>query len=77
MKIKLASVGTLTAKNTVFSPNFLVWKFDKKAPLLQIFGRFARTSEETVRFLHIKGFFILNKSFHCSLVSEVISNARV
>ena len=39
-----------TAKNTVISPNFLVWKFCRKAQFLQTFGRIARNYAETVPF---------------------------
>ena len=39
-----------TAKNTVISPNFLVWKFCGKAQFLQNFGRIARNYVETVPF---------------------------
>ena len=41
---------TYTAKNTVISPNFLVWKFCGKAQFLHSFGRFARNYAETVPF---------------------------
>ena len=39
---------TPTAKNTVISPNFLVWKFCGKTQFLQSFGRIARNYAETV-----------------------------
>ena len=39
-----------TAKNTVVSPNFLVWKFCGKAQLPYSFGQFARNYTETVPF---------------------------
>ena len=39
-----------TAKNTVTSPDFLVWKFCGKTQFLHSFGRFARNYAETVRF---------------------------
>ena len=38
----------ITAKNTVISPNFLVWKFCGKAQFPHSFGRFARNYAETV-----------------------------
>ena len=37
-----------TAKNTVISPDFLVWKFCGKAQFPHNFGRFARNYAETV-----------------------------
>ena len=37
-----------TAKNTVISPNFLVWKFCGKVQFLNHFGRFSRNYAETV-----------------------------
>ena len=37
---KVPSNVTNTAKNTVISPNFLVWKFCEKAQFPQSFGRF-------------------------------------
>ena len=40
----------LTAKNIVISPNFLVWKFCKKAQFPHRFERFARNYVETVPF---------------------------
>ena len=42
-----------TAKNTVISPNFLVWKFCGKTQFLHSFGRFARNYAETVPFRKI------------------------
>ena len=39
-----------TAKNTVISPNFLVWKFCGKAQFPNSFGRIARNYAETVPF---------------------------
>ena len=41
---------THTAKNTVISRNFLVWKFCGKAQLPHSFRRFARKYAETVSF---------------------------
>ena len=37
-----------TAKNTVISPNFLVWKFCGKAQFPHSFGRVTRNYGETV-----------------------------
>ena len=42
-----------TAKNTVISPNFLVWKFSGKAQFPRSSGRFARNYAETVPFRKI------------------------
>ena len=42
-----------TAKNTVISPDFLVWKFCGKAQFLDSFGRFARNYAEIVSFRKI------------------------
>ena len=39
-----------TIKNTVISPNFLVWKFCGKSQFPHSFGRFARNYAETVPF---------------------------
>ena len=39
-----------TAKNTVISPNFMVWKFFGKAQFPHSFGRIARNYAETVLF---------------------------
>ena len=39
-----------TAKNTVISRNFLVWKFCRKVEFPQSFGRIARSYTETVPF---------------------------
>ena len=39
-----------TAKKTVISPDFLVWKFYGKAQFLHSFRRFARNDAETVPF---------------------------
>ena len=44
---------TSTAKNTVISPNFLVWKFCGKAQSLHSFGRFAWSYVETASFHEI------------------------
>ena len=41
-------LNTSTGKNTVISPNFLVWKFCGKAQFLHSFGPFARNHAETV-----------------------------
>ena len=38
----------VNTKNTVISPNFLVWKFRGKAQFLHNFGRIARNYAETV-----------------------------
>ena len=40
----------LTMKNTVISPNFLVWKFCGKVQFPHSFGQFARNHAETVPF---------------------------
>ena len=39
-----------TVKNTVFSPDFLVWKFCGKVKFPQSFGRIVRNYAETVPF---------------------------
>ena len=39
-----------TAKITVISPDFLVWKFCRKTQFLHSFGRIARKYAETVPF---------------------------
>ena len=39
-----------TAKNTVISPNFLVWKFRGKAQFPHSFGQIAQNYAETVPF---------------------------
>ena len=47
----------LAAKSTLFSPNFLVWKFCRMAQFLHSFGRIAQHYPETVsfhKFLHQK-----------------------
>ena len=41
---------TYTAKNTVISPTFLVWKICGKAQFPHSFGRFTRNYMETVPF---------------------------
>ena len=38
----------LTEKNSVVSPNFLMWKFCRKTQFLHSFGRFTRNYAETV-----------------------------
>ena len=43
----------ITAKNTVISPDFLVWKFCGKAQFPHSFGRFAQNYAETVPFRKI------------------------
>ena len=43
----------ITAKNTVVSPNFLVWKFCRKAQFLHSIGRIARNYAEIVPFCKI------------------------
>ena len=43
----------VTAKNTVISPNFLVWKFCGKAQLPHSFARFARNYAENEPFCKI------------------------
>ena len=47
------NVGYNTTKNTVISPNFLVWKFCAEAHFPHSFGRFARNYVETVPFRKI------------------------
>ena len=42
-----------TAKNTVISPEFLVWNYCGKAQFLHSFGQFARNYAETVPFRKI------------------------
>ena len=41
---------TTTSKNTVISPNFLVWKFCGKAQFPHSFGQIAQNCAETVPF---------------------------
>ena len=41
---------TPTAQNVVISPNFMVWKFCRKAQFPHSFGRIARNYAETVPF---------------------------
>ena len=41
---------SLTAKNPVISPNFLVWKINEKAQFPHSFGRITRNYAETVLF---------------------------
>ena len=43
----------ITGKNTVISPDFLVWKFCGKTQFLHSFGRIARNYAETVPFCKI------------------------
>ena len=40
----------ITTKNTVITPNFIVWKFCGKAQFPHSFGRFARNYAETMPF---------------------------
>ena len=49
----LKSKSFTTVKNTVISPNFLVWKFCGKEQFPYNFGRIARNYAETVPFLKI------------------------
>ena len=42
-----------TAKNTVITPDFLVWTFCRKAQFPDSFGRFARNYAETMLFRKI------------------------
>ena len=42
--------GTITAKNTLISPDFLMWKFCGKAQFPQSFGQIIRNYAETVPF---------------------------
>ena len=46
----IAITITNTAKNTVISPNFLVWKFCGKAQFPHSYGRFVRNYAETLPF---------------------------
>ena len=48
--INFEGSSTNTAKNSVISPNFLVWKFCGKTQFLHGFGRIARNYAETVPF---------------------------
>ena len=41
---------SITVKNTLISPYFVLWKFCGKAPFPHSFGRFARNYVETVPF---------------------------
>ena len=50
IRAKKLSLNTSTAKNTVISPNFLVWKFCGKEQFPHSFGLFARNYAETVPF---------------------------
>ena len=45
--------NSYTAKNTIISPNFLVWKFCGKAQFPHSFGRVARNYAETMPFCKI------------------------
>ena len=47
------ATNTSTVKNTVISPDFLVWKFFGKAQFPHSFGGFARNYAETVPFRKI------------------------
>ena len=47
------SKESTTSKNTLVSPNFLVWKFYGKAQFLHSFGQFTRDYAETVPFYKI------------------------
>ena len=49
----MAKIITIAAKNTVISPDFLVWKFCGKAQFTHSFGRIARNYAETVPFRKI------------------------
>ena len=49
-------------KNTVISPNFLLWKLCKKAQFPRSFGRIARNYAETVPF---------HKVFHTRKLGEI------
>ena len=50
MRSLLGKLVTNTARNTVISPNFLLWKFCEKAQFPHSFGRFAQNYTETVAF---------------------------
>ena len=49
----LTNSATLTAKNTLISPDFLVWKFCGKAQFPHSFGQIAQNYAETVPFRNI------------------------
>ena len=49
-EISIFKRTTFTAKNTIISSNFLVWKFCGKAQFPHSFVRFAQNYEETVPF---------------------------
>ena len=53
MHLVAICISSITAQNTVISPNLMVWKFCGKARFPQSFGRFAGNSVETVRFQKI------------------------
>ena len=44
------SVFQTTAKNTLISPNFLMWKFCGKTQLPQSFTQYTRNTTKTARF---------------------------
>ena len=48
--LQIVSTSVYTTKNTVISPNFLVWKFYGKEQFPHSFGRFAKNYAETVAF---------------------------
>ena len=50
MRILLGKLETNTTRNTVISPNFLLWKFCEKAQFLHSFGWFVQNYTETVPF---------------------------
>ena len=50
LKLDRCAPMLYTVKNTVISPNFLVWKFCSKARFLHGFGRLARNYAETLPF---------------------------
>ena len=56
----------ITAKNTVISPNFLVWKFCGKAQFPYSFGRLARNYAETVfpQNFHTRKYGEINEELH-------------
>ena len=66
-----------TAKNTVISPDFFVWKFFRKAQFPHSFGRFARNYVENVPFRKILDQEMwLNYGTFCS-VNHAIHSTRL
>ena len=46
MMLEVKAIVTFTAKNSVFSPDFLVWKFCVKAQFPHSFGRIPMLSNK-------------------------------